>query len=74
MKLSHSARPVLGLDGRVVAINAAILPEFGGSNLGVPAVQAHKLLERVQARSARSTAPLPSDLTGADPKFSMRPV
>ncbi len=35
-----SGGPVLSLDGQVVAINAAILPEFGGSNLGVPAARA----------------------------------
>lgn len=32
-----SGGPVLNLQGEVIAINAAILPEFGGSNLGVPA-------------------------------------
>ena len=37
-----SGGPVLNLKGEVIAINAAILPEFGGSNLGVPAA---KLLE-----------------------------
>jgi len=40
-----SGGPVLDLDGRVVAINAAILVEFAGSNLGVPAAQATALLE-----------------------------
>ena len=39
-----SSGPVLSLDGRVVAINVAILPEFGGSNLGVPAARASVLL------------------------------
>jgi S1-C subfamily serine protease len=40
-----SGGPVLGMDGRVVAINAAILDEqFGGSNLGVPAAEARRLL------------------------------
>ena len=39
-----SGGPVLSLDGTVVAINAAILPEFGGSNLGVPAARAQALL------------------------------
>ena len=39
-----SGGPVLGLDGRVVAINAAILPEFSGSNLGVPVERAAPLL------------------------------
>ena len=39
-----SGGPVLSLDGQVVAINTAILPEFGGSNLGVPATRARALL------------------------------
>ncbi len=39
-----SGGPVLTLDGEVVAVNAAILPEFGGSNLGVPAGEALKLV------------------------------
>lgn len=39
-----SGGPVLDLDGRVVAVNTAILPEFGGSNLGVPASSAIELL------------------------------
>jgi len=40
-----SGGPVLGLDGNVVAVNAAILAEFGGSNLGVPASEARRLIE-----------------------------
>jgi len=32
-----SGGPVLNSDGAVVAVNRAILPKFGGSNLGVPA-------------------------------------
>jgi S1-C subfamily serine protease len=39
-----SGGPVLRLDGAVVAVNTAILPEFGGSNLGVPASEALRLL------------------------------
>ena len=31
-----SGGPVLDINGSVVAVNAAILPEYGGSNLGVP--------------------------------------
>ena len=31
-----SGGPVFGLDGEVVAVNAAILEQFSGSNLGVP--------------------------------------
>lgn len=40
-----SGGPVLNVHGRVVAVNAAILPEFGGSNLGVPAGEVAALLE-----------------------------
>lgn len=47
-----SGGPVLGLDDRVVAVNAAVLNEFGGSNLGVPASEAFALLEAVARRTA----------------------
>ena len=40
-----SGGPVLNLRGEVVAVNAAIIPEFGGSNLGVPATRIAPLLE-----------------------------
>jgi S1-C subfamily serine protease len=40
-----SGGPVLDIDGSVVAVNAAILPEFGGSNLGVPVAKVRALLE-----------------------------
>ena len=49
-----SGGPVLDLKGRVVAVNAAILPEFGGSNLGVPAARARDLLRTI-ADDARDT-------------------
>ena len=39
-----SGGPVLNLEGRVLAVNQAILPQFGGSNLGVPATEALRLL------------------------------
>ena len=39
-----SGGPVLSVTGDVVAINSAVLAEFGGSNLGVPAEQARRLL------------------------------
>jgi S1-C subfamily serine protease len=39
-----SGGPVISLNGEVVAINTAILPEFGGSNLGVPVKRARELL------------------------------
>ena len=39
-----SGGPVLDDRGRVIAVNAAILPEFGGSNIGVPVTLLHQLL------------------------------
>jgi S1-C subfamily serine protease len=45
-----SGGPVLNLDGGVVAVNAAIVPQFGGSNLGVPAAEAMRLLEPVASQ------------------------
>ncbi len=40
-----SGGPVISLDGAVVAVNAAILTSFAGSNLGVPAAEALRLLQ-----------------------------
>jgi len=40
-----SGGPVIAADGRVVAINSAVIPDFAGSNLGVPAAEAIRLLE-----------------------------
>lgn len=45
-----SGGPVLDIDGRVVAVNSAILPEFGGSNLGVPGAAVRVLLEQAGIR------------------------
>jgi serine protease Do len=42
--MGGSGGPVLNLDGEVIAINAAILPEFGGSNLGVPVAKLKALV------------------------------
>lgn len=39
-----SGGPVLTLEGEVIAVNTAIMPEFGGSNLGVPVGYIRKLL------------------------------
>lgn len=39
-----SGGPVLNLKGEVVAVNTAIIPEFGGSNLGVPVAEIRALL------------------------------
>ena len=39
-----SGGPVLDLDGRALAVNTAVIPEFGGSNFGIPAEYARRLL------------------------------
>ena len=39
-----SGGPVLDIDGRVVAVNTAIIPEYGGSNFGIPIEYARPLL------------------------------
>lgn len=44
-----SGGPVLNMAGEVVAVNTAIIPEFGGSNLGVPATHIRALLAKVAA-------------------------
>ncbi len=54
-----SGGPGLNLDGKVVAINTAVIPQFGGSNLGVPAARARELLAAAAAVSAASE-PLPA--------------
>lgn len=43
-----SGGPVLNVNGAVVAINTAILPEYGGSNLGVPVDKLRRLLNEVE--------------------------
>lgn len=43
-----SGGPVLNMDGEIVAVNSAILPEFGGSNMGVPAAASLALLRGVE--------------------------
>lgn len=40
-----SGGPVFGADGTVIAVTAAILPEYGGSNLGVPIAKVQALLD-----------------------------
>jgi serine protease Do len=45
-----SGGPVLDMSGKVVAVNAAILPEFGGSNIGVPAAKVRALLQEAAIR------------------------
>lgn len=41
-----SGGPVLGPEGRVVAVNKGLMAEFAGSNLGVPVRNVHRLLEK----------------------------
>jgi len=48
-----SGGPVLSLDGEVVAVTFAILAEFGGSNLGVPASEVSRLLAEATEISDR---------------------
>ncbi|MEM8729229.1 MAG: trypsin-like peptidase domain-containing protein [Pseudomonadota bacterium] len=42
-----SGGPALNRHGRVVAVNAAILPDFGGSNIGVPVAHLDRLLSDI---------------------------
>ncbi len=42
-----SGGPVLDAEGRVIAVNAAILPEYGGANIGVPAARLRQLIDGV---------------------------
>lgn len=42
-----SGGPVLDMNGRVIAVNTAIIPEYGGSNFGVPVEFVRRLLETV---------------------------
>jgi S1-C subfamily serine protease len=41
-----SGGPVLDLEGNVIAVTTAVVPEFGGSNLGVPSARARALVYR----------------------------
>lgn len=43
-----SGGPVLNLKGNVMAINRSTLPEFGGSNIGVPARHALELMQKLK--------------------------
>ncbi len=44
-----SGGPVLNSDGEVVAVNSAVLPEYGGSNLGVPAKKVSEFLATLKS-------------------------
>ena len=45
-----SGGPVLDTDGAVVAVNAAIIPGYSGSNLGVPVAKVRALLKKAGLR------------------------
>lgn len=45
-----SGGPALDRNGHVVAVNAAILPEFGGANIGVPVREVRRLLDAFAAK------------------------
>ena len=47
-----SGAPVLNHRGLVVAVNNAIVPEFGGSNIGIPIEQARLLLDSINPEAA----------------------
>ncbi|MEO1161174.1 MAG: serine protease, partial [Pseudomonadota bacterium] len=49
-----SGGPVMDSNGRVVGVNAAILPEYGGSNIGVPLEKLQQLLELIEAGKTAS--------------------
>jgi S1-C subfamily serine protease len=55
-----SGGPVLDGDGLVQALNVAVMREFGGSNLGVPASEARALLGRAKRLYADSLAAVDS--------------
>jgi S1-C subfamily serine protease len=48
-----SGGPVLGLDGKVLAVNSAVLSRFAGSNLGVPAAAVRRLLASLADGASR---------------------
>jgi S1-C subfamily serine protease len=45
-----SGGPVFSLSGEVIAVNAAIFPEFAGSNMGVPVRHAAELIAKLKLR------------------------
>lgn len=51
--IGGSGGPVLGLDGKVVAINTALMRGFAGTNFGIPIQAAFPLLEQAKTQSGR---------------------
>ncbi len=49
-----SGGPVMDSNGRVVGVNAAILPEYGGSNIGVPLEKLLQLLDLIDTGKTAS--------------------
>lgn len=49
-----SGGPVMDSNGLVVGVNAAILPEYGGSNIGVPLEKLQQLLELIDTGKTAS--------------------
>ena len=49
-----SGGPVMDSSGQVVGVNAAVLPEYGGSNIGVPLKKLRELLEVIEAEKTAS--------------------
>ncbi len=45
---------MLSLKGEVVAVTYGVLEGFGGSNLGVPASEVRRLLEKSEAQDSES--------------------
>ena len=43
-----SGGPVFNIKGQVIAVNTAILPEFGGANLGIPAAKIQMLIDEAK--------------------------
>jgi serine protease Do len=53
--IGGSGAPVLGVNGRVVAINTALLKSFSGSNFGIPIRYGLELLERYAGKTNPQT-------------------
>jgi S1-C subfamily serine protease len=43
------------MNGEVIAVNTAILPEYGGSNIGIPAPKVINFLNQVESQKIKSS-------------------
>ena len=50
-----SGGPVFNMNGEVIAVNTAILPEYGGSNIGIPAPKVINFLNQVESQKIKSS-------------------